>query len=106
MRIICGAVLMFLTMGDAQAVSELTVKTNALACSSERQFERAEKVRKSGDSKALHAFTSGAVLSGTCVRLVTGAKVFTAGRGKGSGIVKIRPKGSVVTYFTSEENFE
>jgi hypothetical protein len=106
MRIICAAMLVLLTTATAQAVSELVVKANALACSSERQFDRAEKVRKSGDAKALQAFTSGAVLSGTCIRLVPGARVFTAGRGKGSGIVKIRPKGSVVTYFTAEENFE
>jgi hypothetical protein len=106
MKIIYAAVLVLLATADAQAVSELTVKTNSLACSSERQFDRAEKVRQSGDAKVLHAFTNGAVLSGTCVRLNTGVKVFTAGRGKGSGIIKIRPKGSVVTYFTSEENFE
>ena len=106
MKIIYATMLVFLATGDAQAVSELTVKTNSLACHSERQFDRAEKVRKSGDTKALHAFTNGAVLSGTCVRLSIGATVFTAGRGKSSGIIKIRPKGSVVTYFTSEENFE
>jgi hypothetical protein len=106
MKIVYAAVLVFLATGDAQAVSELTVKTNSLACHSERQFDRAETVRKSGDAKALHAFANGAVLSGACVRLAAGAKVFTAGRGKGSGIIKIRPKGSVVTYFTSEENFE
>lgn len=106
MKIIYAAMLVVVMMGPAQAVTERTVKTDSLACNSERQFDRAERMRVSGDTKALHAFTNGALLSGTCVRLKTGARVFTEGRGKGSGTIKIRPKGSVVTFFTSEANFE
>jgi hypothetical protein len=46
------------------------------------------------------------LLSRTCIRLNAGVKVFAAGRGKGPGVIKIRPKGSFVTFFAVEENFE
>jgi hypothetical protein len=72
------------------------------ACNPERVFNRAEGIRQKGDEKALKAFTAGAVLSGTCVSLKSGASVFTEGKGKGDGVIKIRPKGSYKTFFTSE----
>jgi hypothetical protein len=86
--------------------AEKTVKTEYLACNPERQFDRAERLRTSGDANALKAFTAGALLSRTCVSLKPGATVFTAGTGKGAGIIKIRPKGSFKTFFTSELAFE
>jgi len=106
MRIISAALLIFLSLGEAQGVTELVVKTDLLACRPERQFDRAERLRKSGDEKSLTAFTTGALLSRTCVLLTTGTKVFAAGRGKGPGVIKVRPKGSFVTFFAAEENFE
>ena len=106
MKILGACVLVLLSMGDAQAVSELTAKTELLACRPERQLNRVEQMRKSGDTRALNAFTTGALLSRTCIRLNAGVRVFAAGRGKGPGVIKIRPKGSFVTYFAVEENFE
>ena len=89
----------------AQAV-EAIVKTDYLACNPERLFDRAERIRKSGDPKAFQAFTAGALISGTCVSLKSGVSVFTEGSGKRSGIVKVRPKGSFKTFFTSELAFQ
>jgi hypothetical protein len=106
MRIISAVLLIFLSLAEAQAVTELVVKTDLLACRPERQFNRAERLRESGDEQSLAAFTAGALLARTCVRLTTGTKVFAAGRGKGHGVIRIRPKGSFVTFFAAEENFE
>ncbi len=101
MKIVYAAILGVLTLVPAQAAEKI-VRTNYLACHPERQFDRAERIRRSGDTAALKAFTAGALLSGTCVSLKTGASVFTEGSGKGSGVIKVRPRGSIVTFFTSE----
>jgi hypothetical protein len=105
MKIIYAVILGVMIASPAQAV-EAIVKTNYLACNPERLFDRAERLRQSGDSKALKAFTAGALLTGTCVSLKPGVSVFTEGSGKGSGIVKVRPKGSFKTFFTSELAFQ
>ncbi len=101
MKIVYAAILGISMLVPAQAAEKI-VKTSYLACHPERQFDRAERIRRSGDTQALKAFTAGALLSGTCVSLKTGSSVFTEGSGKGSGVIKIRPKGSIVTFFTSE----
>jgi hypothetical protein len=106
MRLISAVLLIFLSLEEAQGVTELVVKTDLLACRPERQFNRVERLRKSGDEESLTAFTTGALLARTCVRLATGTKVFLAGRGKGPGVIRIRPKGSFATFFAAEENFE
>ena len=106
MRIISAVLLIFLSLEEAQGVTELVVKTDLLACRPERQFNRAKRLRKSGDERSLAAYTIGALLARTCVRLTTGTKVFAAGRGKGPGVIRIRPKGSFVTFFAAENNFE
>jgi hypothetical protein len=105
MKIIFVAMLAVLVTLPARA-AETIVKTDYLACNPERQFNRAEEIRKSEDAKTLKAFTAGALLSGTCVSLKAGASVFTEGSGKGPGIVKVRPKGAFKTYFTSELAFQ
>lgn len=46
------------------------------------------------------------MLTGTCVSLQPGVSVFAEGSGKGSGIVKVRPKGSFKAFFTSELAFQ
>ena len=99
MRIFHAVILGGLIAMPAHA-AEAVVKTDYLACNPERMFVRSEGIRQKGDEKALKAFTAGAVLSGTCVSLKSGASVFT--EGKGDGVVKIRPKGSYKTFFTSE----
>jgi hypothetical protein len=101
MKIFYAVILAGLFAGSAQA-DEAVVKTDYLACNPERVFNRAEAIRQKGDEKALKAFTAGAVISGTCVSLKSGASVFTEGKGKGLGVVKIRPKGSYKAFFTSE----
>jgi len=101
MKLIYAAVVGMAIAAPAYA-AERTIKTEYLACNPERQFHVAERFRSSGDSKALKAFTAGALLSRTCVSLKPGAIVFTAGSGKGAGIIKVRPKGSFRTFFTSE----
>ncbi len=105
MKIIYAAILGVLMTVPAHA-AERMVKTDYLACNPERQFDRAERIRTSGDTKALKAFTAGALFSGTCVSLKTGTNVFTEGSGKGLGIIRIRPKGSFKTFFTSEIAFQ
>lgn len=105
MRIIYAAILGAMIAAPAQAV-EAIVKTDYLACNSERLFDRADRIRKSGNEKALKAFTTGAVLSQSCVSLKSGDSVFTEGHGKGSGTIKIRPKGAFKTFFTSELAFQ
>ena len=87
-------------------MTERVVKTEYLACNPERQFEHAERLRRSGDNAALHAFTQGALLSGTCVSLAPGSAVFVVGKGKGEGVIRIRPKGSFKIFYTSELAFE
>ena len=87
-------------------ITEKTVKTDYLACNPERQFVRAEQLRTSGDTRALQEFTTSALLSGTCISLKNGEKLFVLGSGKGSGIIRIRPKGSFKTFFTSEMAFQ
>ena len=86
--------------------TERTVKTESLACNPERQFDRAERFRISRNTKALKAFTAGALLSRTCISLKPGATVFTEGVGKGAGIIKVRPKGAFKSFFTSELAFQ
>jgi len=98
---ILGAVMLL----PAQ-MTERMVKTQYLACNPERQFEHAERLRKSGDNAALHAFTQGALLSGTCISLTPGMAVFAVGKGKGEGIIRVQPKGSFKIFYTSELAFE
>ncbi len=105
MKIFHALMLSGLIAVPAQA-AEAVVKTDYLACNPERIFNRAEGIRQNGDEKAMKAFTAGALLSGTCVSLKSGASVFTEGKGKGSGVVKIRPKGSYKTFFTSDLAFQ
>jgi hypothetical protein len=104
MQIMVTAILGASIMLPVQAVERI-VKMDYLACNPERQFDRAERLRISGDTTALQEFTAGALLSGTCVSLKTGTSVFPAGSGKGPGIIRIRPKGSFKTFFTSEAAF-
>src|SRR5205807_331976 len=82
--------------------TERIVKTQYLACNPERQFSRAERLRAAGDVAGLRAFTAGALISGTCISLTPGLAVLTVGQGKGQGIIRIRPKGSFKTFFTSD----
>jgi hypothetical protein len=98
---ILGAVLLLPVQ-----ITERTVKTQYLACNPERQFEHAEGLRKAGDSAGLRAFTKGALISGTCTSLDPGMVVLAVGKGKGEGIIKIRPQGSFKLFFTSELAFE
>ena len=87
-------------------MTERTVKAQYLACNPERQFNHAEQLRKTGDIAGLHAFTTGALLSGTCISLNPGMAVFVVGKGKGEGVIRIRPKGSSKIFYTSELAFE
>ena len=87
-------------------MTERTVKTQYLACNPERQFNRAEQLRNAGDNAGLHAFTKGALLSGTCISLAPGMVLLAVGKGKGEGVIRIRPKGSFKIFFTSELAFE
>ena len=105
MKIIHSVMLGWLIASPVQAV-ETVVKTDYLACNPERLFARAERIRQSGDPKALKAFTAGALLSGSCVSLKSGVSVLTEGSGKGAGIIKVRPKGSFKPFFTSELAFQ
>ena len=105
MKIIHAVILGGLIATPVQAV-ETVVKTDYLACNPERLFVRAERIRQSGDPKALKAFTAGALLSGSCVSLKSGNSVLTEGSGKGSGVVKVRPMGSFKAFFTSELAFQ
>jgi hypothetical protein len=106
MKIIYAAMVAVLMAVEPSQAAESIVKADYLACNPERQFDRAERIRKSGDAKSLKAFTTGALLSRTCVWLKTGASVFIGGSGKGYGIIKVRPKGSFKTFFTSELAFQ
>ena len=105
MQIMYTGILATLMLLPAQT-TERVVKTQYLACNPERQFDRAERLRAAGDSKGLQAFTAGALVSGTCVSLKPGVAVFAVGRGKGEGVIRIRPEGSFKTFFTSELAFE
>ena len=105
MRVVCAVVLAATVASPLQA-AEAVVKTDYLACTPERLFDRSERIRRSGDEKALKAFTTGALLAETCIALKSGMAVFTEGKGKGPGIVKVRPKGSIKPFFTSELAFE
>jgi hypothetical protein len=98
--------LLGITMVLPAHAAERIVKSEYLACNPERQFDRAERLRTAGDPKALKAFTAGALLSQTCVSLKPGSVVLTEGTGKGPGTVRVRPKGSFSTFFTSELAFE
>ena len=69
------AALLGMAMTVPVHAAERTVKTESLACNPERQFHLSERIRASGDTKALKAFTAGALLAGTCVALKPGASV-------------------------------
>jgi hypothetical protein len=105
MKTIHAVMLGGLIAAPVQA-GESVVKTDYLACNPERLFDRAERIRKSGDAKALQAFTAGALLSGSCISLKSGSSVLTGGSGKGPGVVKVTPKGLYKIYFTSELAFQ
>jgi hypothetical protein len=83
-------------------MTERIVKTQYLACNPERQFSRAEQLRAAGDTAGLHAFTAGALISGTCISLTPGVTVLAVGQGKGERVIRIRPKGSFKIYYTSD----
>lgn len=83
-------------------MTERIVKTEYLACNPERQFSRAEQLRDAGDTAGLHAFTAGALISGTCISLRPGLTVLVVGQGKVPGVIRIRPMGSFKTFFTSD----
>ena len=68
MQIMYAGVLGTAMLLQAQ-MTERSVKTQYLACSPERQFAHAERLRGSGDTSGLRAFTRGALLSGTCISL-------------------------------------
>jgi len=87
-------------------ITETVVKKDYLACSPERQFNVAERLRMAGDARALREFTVGALLSRTCISLKTGTSVFIMGGGKSPNVIRIKPKGSFRTFFTSEIAFE
>ena len=87
-------------------ITEAVVKKDYLACSPERQFKLAERLRMAGDARALREFTVGALLSRTCISLRTGTSVFILGGGKSPNVIRIKPKGSFRTFFTSEMAFE
>ena len=87
-------------------ITETVVKKDYLACSPERQFNLAERLRMAGDARALREFTVGALLSRTCISLRTGTSVFILGGGKSPHVIRIKPKGSFRTFFTSEMAFE
>ena len=89
----------------AQAV-EAIVKTIISAAIPSGYSIALMKSAELGDEKALKAFTIGGVLSQSCVSLKSGDSVFTEGRGKGSGTIRIRPKGAFKTFFTSELAFQ
>ncbi len=105
MKIAFAVMLGGLIAVQAEA-AEAVVKADYLACNPERIFNRAEELRRTGDDKGLKAFTAGALLSGTCVSLKSGASVFTGGKGKGAGVIKVRPRGATKTFFTSELAFQ
>ena len=77
MHIVLTTILGASMVLPTQAV-ERVVKMDYLACNPERQFDRAERLRLSGDTTALQEFTAGALLSNTCVSLKTGTSVFPA----------------------------
>ena len=87
-------------------ITETVVKKDYLACSPERQFNVAERLRMAGDARALRQFTAGALLSNTCISLKTGTTVFVLGSGKSPNVIRIKPKGSFRTFFTSEMAFD
>jgi hypothetical protein len=105
MQIMYAGVLGTAMLLQAQ-MTERSVKTQYLACSPERQFAHAERLRGSGDTSGLRAFTRGALLSGTCISLEPGVAVFAVGKGKGEAIIRVRPKGAFQTFFTSEQAFD
>jgi len=101
-----GAAVVAVMVACPAHATEAEVKTDYLACNPERIFDRSEQLRKSGDEKGLKAFTAGALFSGTCVALKVGIGVFIEGKGKGDGVLKVRPKGSTKQFFTSQLAFE
>jgi hypothetical protein len=86
-------------------MTEKIVKTQYLACNSERQFFCAERLRTPGDGTGLQAFSKGALLAGTCSSPESSAADFETPRGE-EGIIRIRPKGSFGILFTSEMAFD
>ena len=105
MRVVCVVALAATVSSPLQA-AEAVVKTDYLACNPERLFHRAESLHTSGDERGLKAFTTGALLAGTCIALKSGMPVFIEGKGKGPGVVQVRPKSSIKPFFTSELAFE
>jgi hypothetical protein len=104
MRILFAAVVAGCIAVPAQ-VTEDVVKQDYLACNPERQFNKAEQLRTSGNTRGLQEFTAGALLSRTCISLKAGTTVFTIGSAKTPGVIRVKPKGSFRTFFTSEMAF-
>lgn len=87
---------------DAQS----RVKTAYLACTSESLFDRAETIRRSGDTEAIKTYLTGAMASGLCIWMPVGTNIFYEGTGSRRGIAKIRPQGSIQSYFTNIQVIE
>src|SRR4051812_43378999 len=100
MRSIVLATAVFSTMTGQVFAAERAVKTAYLACRLEPDFERAEGLRRSGDVEAIKLYISGAMLAGSCVWLPIGTVVFDEGAGSVAGNTKVRPKGSINSYYT------
>lgn len=96
----CAAALAMLIACCAPGEAQTTVKVNYFACKSEREFDRGNTIRRSGDSEALQQWITGALLSGGCLWLKTGTPVYDEGAGKTLGNIKIRPKGEIQSYYT------
>lgn len=82
---------------DAQGLTR-TTKGGYVACASLSDFNEQSELLASGDRAAWTAF----LMQSSCVPLKAGVKVYV-GSAKGLGVIKIRPVGSTVWFYTYTE---
>ena len=84
--------------------SRVINRASATGCVSRELYEQLTKIAVQGDSEAFTRLLRGSVVAGQCVIFTRGTVVFIEDTAIFSGLVQVRPKGQVRSYWTAIES--